>query len=81
MSKIIFGAAVLAVAALAAPSAYAMGGGWTPPWASAWYNPNGPTATIEGRSAAFGESVQPRDEAVHERRGHHTRRHVPNPEQ
>jgi hypothetical protein len=81
MSKIVFGAAVLAAAVFVAPSAYAGGGGWTPPWASAWYNPNGPSTTIEGRSAAIGEPVQPREEVVHERRDHHHRRHVPATEQ
>ena len=81
MSKIIIGAAALAAAAFVAPSAYAMGGGWTPPWASAWYNPNGSSATIEGRSAAVDESVQPRGDVVHERRAHHPRRHAPTPEQ
>jgi hypothetical protein len=81
MSKTVFGAAALAAAAFAAPSAFAMGGGWTPPWASAWYNPNGPSTTIEGRSAAVGEPAQSRGEVVHDRRGRHNRRHISAPEQ
>lgn len=81
MSKIVFGAVALAAAVFVAPNAYAMGGGWTPPWASAWYNPNGSPAMTEGRSAAVGEPVQPREDVVHERHGRHHRRHVPAPEQ
>ena len=80
MSKILLGAAVIAAAAFASQSAYAMGGGWTPPWASAWYNPNGPSAAIEGRSAFKGESaaVQPRGGVVaHEQGGHRSHRRTP----
>jgi hypothetical protein len=50
--KILLSAAVIAAAAFAAPSAYAMGGGWTPYWASPWYSPDGHSATTEGRSVS-----------------------------
>jgi hypothetical protein len=80
MAKVVFSAAMLA-AVFAVPSAYAMGGGWTPPWASAWYSPDAHSTTIEGRSAAIGEPVQSSREFVHQRRERHSRRHVPAPEQ
>jgi hypothetical protein len=61
------------------------GGGWTTPyWASPWYSPSVPSATIEGRSAFTGEdaAVQPRDYVPHERRtAHRSHRHAPVPEQ
>jgi hypothetical protein len=83
MPKILLGAAVIAAAVFTAPSAYAAGGGGgpTPYWASPWYSPNEPSATIEGRSAYVGEPVQPRGDVVHERRAHRGHRHAPALEQ
>jgi hypothetical protein len=82
MSKILLGAgvAVIAAAAFAAPSAYARGGGWTPPWASAWYSPDAHSLTTEGRSVSVGEPAQSRGDVVHKRRDHRTHRHA-TPEQ
>ncbi len=82
MSKILLGVAAMAAATFIAPSAYAGVGGWTPPWASAWYNPNGPSTTVEGRSVFTGDhgvsgdygNVQPRGDVVHER--HRSHRHA-----
>ena len=73
MPKILLGAAVIAAGVFAAPSAYAAGGGGgpTPYWASPWYSPNEPSATLEGRSVSTGGDV------AHDRRAH--RRHRPAP--
>ena len=75
MSKILLSAAVIAVASLTASSAYAIGGGPTPEWASAWYSPNGASATV-GANPAFAadkQAIQPRDETSH---GHRAYRHT-----
>jgi hypothetical protein len=92
MSKILLGAAAIAAASLAASSAYAIGGGPTPPSASPYaiLEPQtvypelaAPTATFEGRAAYTGEygAVQPRGEVTHARRGHRSHRHAPALEQ
>jgi hypothetical protein len=74
MSKILLGAVVIAAAAFIAPSAFAIGGGWTPPWASPWYSPDAHSQTIEGRSVSVGEPAQMRGDVVHERRDHRKHR-------
>jgi hypothetical protein len=78
MSKILLGAAVVAAAALSAPSAYAIGGGPTPYWASPWYSGNGPSPAVERRSAFTGEygAVDSHDEVTHARRADHGHRHA-----
>lgn len=78
MPKILLGAAVMGAAIFAAPSAYAMGGGPTPYWASSWYSPNEPSTAIERGSLSAEERVQPR-EAV--RRAHRRHRAAPALEQ
>jgi hypothetical protein len=74
MSKILFGAALIAAVALTTGSANAMGGGWTPYWASPWYSPDGRSTAIEGRSSYIGEPVQAPENPVRERRSHQSHR-------
>jgi hypothetical protein len=92
MSKILLSAAVAAIVAFTASTAYPMGGGATPPSASPYailepqtVNPElaAPSATFGGGAhftAEYGATQSPGD-PVHERRAHRSRHRAPAAEQ
>jgi hypothetical protein len=85
MSKILLGAAAIATAAFAASTAYAMGGGNSPPSASPYailepQTVNPELAAPSARRSAFtveNGAAQPRGDVTHVRRGHRSHRSVP----
>ncbi|HLH49587.1 MAG TPA: hypothetical protein VKV96_09620 [Roseiarcus sp.] len=90
MPKILLAAGALLASALAASSAYAIGGGPTPPWASPYaiLEPQtvapeaaAPFATVEGRSAYIGGKREGDWRGGDRERNRRSHRRAPAPEQ